>query len=96
MCDDILPNKHAQKLLELIGQSNEALFESLDGYQIGPGGVVKFVPATETCEDAAAKMQQVNDQFLGGLAQVIEESDPKAKDRAAEIRARIGKTEHDT
>jgi len=33
--------------------------------------------------------------FLG-LAQVIEESDPKAKDRAAEIRARIGKTEHDT
>jgi rubrerythrin len=93
MCEGIPPNKHAQKLLELIGQSNEALFESLDGYQIGPGGAVKFVPATETRENAAAKMQQVRDQFLEGLAQVIEESDPNAKDRAAEIRARIGNAE---
>ena len=94
MYEDIPPNKHAQKLLELIGQSNEALFESLDGYQIGPGGVVKFVPATETRENAAAKIQQLKDQLFEDLAQAIEESPSlEAKQRAAEIRARIGNAE---
>jgi hypothetical protein len=92
MCADILPNKHAQKLLELMTQGYEVFSENCSRFEIAPDGSVKYVKGPEA--DITPKIGQIRDQFLEEIALSLDESpDREVKQSAAEVRSRIGNAE---